>query len=171
MWIKLLGSLLIIVAGTALGFRAAARYSERPRQIRQLISCISALQSHINYVAIPLPEALRQCTAGITGPVAELFRLMSALLADNRLTPQAAMDQALIKSEQLVFHQSEREILAAFSASLGSMNREEQHKALTLVQVQLSGMQGEAEKQCEHNVKMYRYLGICGSLALVIILV
>lgn len=172
MWLKILGSLLIVVAGTCLGFSIAARYAERPRQIRQLISCLSALKSHINYVAVPLPEALSQCTSGVTGPVADFFHTMSSLLlANGWLTPQAAMDQALIESKQLVFNQPEREILAAFSANLGSMDREEQHKSLELTHEQLSRIQFEAEKLCEQNVKMYRYLGICGSLAIVIILV
>ncbi|TWH48929.1 stage III sporulation protein SpoIIIAB [Sporomusa sp. KB1] len=172
MWLKILGSLLIVVAGTAMGFSVAARYAERPRQIRQLISCLSALKSHINYAAIPLPEALSQCTSGIAGPVADFFHTMSLLLLNNGwLTPQAAMDQALIEAKQLVLNQPEREILAVFSANLGSMDREEQHKSLELVQEQLSRIQYEAEKLCEQNVKMYRYLGLCSSLAIVIILV
>ncbi|CQR74049.1 stage III sporulation protein SpoAB [Sporomusa ovata DSM 2662] len=172
MWLKILGSLLIIVAGTAMGFSVAARYVERPRQIRQLISCLSALQSHINYAAIPLPGALSQCTSGIAGPVADFFNTMSLLLLNNGwLTPQAAMDQALMESKQLVLNQPEREILTVFSANLGSMDREEQHKSLELVQEQLSRIQYEAEKLCEQNVKMYRYLGLCSGLAIVIILV
>lgn len=172
MWLKILGSFIIIATSTYIGFSLAARYAERPRQIRQLISCLSALESHINYVAIPLPEALLQCTCGIIGPVAEFFHTTSTLLVKSRcLTPQAAMDQALKESEQLIFNQPEREIIAAFSANLGSMDREEQNKSLELVQEQLSRIQYDAEKLCEQNVKMYRYLGICSGLAIVIILV
>lgn len=172
MWLKILGSLLIVVAGTCIGFNVAARFAERPHQIRQIISCLSALKSQINYVAVPLPEALAQCTSGIVGPVADFFHTMSSLLLTNGwLTPQAAMEQALDESKQLVLNQPEREILAVFSANLGGMDREEQHKSLELVHEQLSRIQFEAEKLCEQNVKMYRYLGICSSLAVVIILV
>lgn len=173
MWLKVLGSLLVITAGTCIGFRLAARYAERPRQIRQFISCLSALKSHINYAAVPLPEALSQCACGMSGPVADFFHTMSLLLQENGwLTPQAAMTQALGKaSNRLALCQAEREVLTIFSANLGSMDREEQHKSLDLVHEQLSRIQYEAEKLCEQNVKMYRYLGVCGSLAVVIILV
>lgn len=172
MWLKILGSMLVITAGTAIGFSLASRYVERPRQIRQLISCLSALKSHINYAAVPLPEALSQCTCGVAGPVAEFFHTMSLLLANNGwLTPQAAMEQALKESQQLILNQPEREILAVFSANLGSMDQEEQVKSLELVHEQLARLQCEAERLCEQNVKMYRYLGICGGLAVVIILI
>lgn len=171
MWLKIFGSLMIVSAGTCIGFNLAARYVERPRQIRQLISCLLALKSHINYSAMPLPEALFQCTGGITGPVADLFHTMSELLKKNGwLTPQAAMNQALVDVGQLVLRRQEREVLAVFSANLGGMNREEQHKSLDLVHEQLSRIQYEAEKLCEQNVKMYRYLGICGALAVIIVL-
>jgi len=171
MWLKFIGSLMIVTAGASIGFSLAARYMERPRQIRQLISCLSALKSHINYVAIPLPDALAQCTGGITGPVAELFHAMSDLLAsDGALTPHSAMTQALNSIDALVLNRPEREVLSVFSANLGGMNREEQHKSLELVHVQLSRIQYDAERLCEQNVKMYRYLGVCGSLAVVIVL-
>ena len=172
MWLKILGSLLVVIAGACIGFSLAGRYVERPRQIRQIISCLSALKSHINYVAIPLPEALAQCTSGITGPVADLFQTMSALLqAKGWLTPQAAMLQALAETDRLVLNKPEREIMAVFSANLGGMNREEQHKSLDLVHEQLSRVQYEAENICEQNARMYRYLGVCGGLAVVIVLV
>ena len=171
MWLKIFGSLLVIAASAAIGFSLAARYAERPRQIRQLISCLSSLKSHINYAALPLPEALSKCTAGVTGPIADLFHTMSGILVSHGwLTPQAAMNQALAESAMLVLRRPEKEILAVFSANLGGMNREEQHKSLDLAHEQLSRLQYEAEKLCDQNVKMYRYLGICSGLGVVIIL-
>lgn len=172
MWLKLLGSVMVITASTIMGFNLARQYAERPNQIRQLISCLSALKSHINYVATPLPEALSRCTSGITGPIAELFQSMASLLVRNGwLTPQAALDQALKETNKIVLSKAEREVLAVFSANLGGMNREEQHKSLDLVHEQLSRIQYEAEKLCEQNVKMYRYLGVCSGLVIVIIFV
>lgn len=171
MWLKIIGSILIIVTSTYIGFSLSFRYAERPRQIRQLISCLSVLKSYINYIAIPLPEALSQCTAGINGPVADFFHSTASLLTKNNLTPQAAIAQALQASNYLVFSQPEREIISAFSANLGSMDRTEQQQSLELVHEQLSRIQHEAEKLCEQNVKMYRYLGVCSGLAIVILLI
>ncbi|WP_371370775.1 stage III sporulation protein SpoIIIAB [Sporomusa aerivorans] len=172
MWLKIVGSLMVVIAGATIGFNLAARYVERPRQIRQLISCLASLKAHINYAALPLPEALSKCTGGVSGPVADLFQAMGRILVTNGwLTPQAAMNQALTETTKLVLRKPEKEVLAVFSANLGGMNREEQHKSLDLAHEQLSLIQCEAEKLCEQNVKMYRYLGICGGLGVVIILI
>lgn len=172
MWLKLLGSIIILITSTYIGFGLASRYAERPRQIRQLISCLSALKSHINYAAVPLPEALSQCTCGLTGPVADFFHTTAILLSHSAwLTPQDAINQVLKNSSQLVFNQPEKELLASFSATLGSMDRNEQQKSFELIHEQLSRIQHEAETRCEQNVKMYRYLGVCSGLAIVIILV
>ncbi|EAX47924.1 stage III sporulation protein AB [Thermosinus carboxydivorans Nor1] len=173
MWLKLTGSLLVVTAGTAIGFLMAWRYGERPRQIAQIISCIVSLKSYINYAAIPLPEALARCSVGINGPVAELFGRMAQMLQkESWLSPQEALRRALGQADsRLVLGRPELEALLLLGANLGAMNREEQQKQLDLVQHELEKAEREAIAQRDPNMKMYRYLGVCGSLAIVILLV
>jgi len=71
----------------------------------------------------------------------------------------------------LALENPEIELLLALGANLGSLNREEQQKYLSMVQDELRKIELEAVKLREQNVKMYCYLGVCGSLALVILLV
>ncbi|BBB92907.1 MAG TPA: stage III sporulation protein AB [Methylomusa anaerophila] len=172
MWLKLLGSICVIMAGSGLGFIIASRYIERPKQIRQIVSCIASLQSYITYAAYPLPAALVQSTSGIRGPIAILFQRMSDVLENSRwLSPREAWNHVTEEiGEQLVLKRPEREVLEVFCANLGSMNREEQQKFLNMVREQLIGIQNEAESTCRQNVKMYRYLGVCGGLAVAIVL-
>lgn len=173
MWLKIFGSILVVAAGTMIGFQMAARSSERPRQIRQIISCLASLKSYINYVAMPLPDALVRCVSGTEGPVADLFKNMADILQhDGWMTPQEAINQALFQAKnKLVLSTPETEILSLLGANLGFVNREEQEKYLDMVQEQLAKIEQDAIKMRDQNTKMYRYLGVCGSLAVIILLV
>lgn len=172
MLLKVIGSLFIIIAGTALGFRIAARYNERPHQIRQLISCLASLKAYIAYAALPLPDALLACTSGSKGVIAEFFcKTADILIKSGWLTPKEAMEMAAQETEGLVLAKSELELLSVFGANLGSLDRIEQEKYLSLILEQLQQLELEAAQLGAKNSKMYQYLGICGSLAIVILLV
>lgn len=173
MWLKATGALFIIGACTMMGFQAAWRFGERPRQIRQLISCLSALGSYIYYSSMPLSEALRHCADGVEGVIGKLFIRASLLLeADSSLSPADAF--AVAKEEygkKLTLAGSEQELLLLFCTNLGMMNRDEQYKNLMLIQEQLEKTAAEAMAARDTNMKMYRYLGVCGGLAIVILLI
>jgi stage III sporulation protein AB len=172
MLLKIIGSLFIIIAGSALGFNIAARYTERPRQIRQLIACLASLKAYISYAAIPLPEALVSCTGGSKGIISEFFlRTASILTKCGWLTPREAMEEAVHEVSGLVLEKPELELLSVLGANLGAIDRIEQEKYLNMIQEQLRQLEAEAAHISGQNSKMYRYLGICGSLAIVILLV
>ena len=72
---------------------------------------------------------------------------------------------------QLAIDKPEKEILTILGANLGAMNREEQNKYITMIQEQLEKLEQEAVRKRDLNTKMYRYLGVCGGLVVVILLV
>jgi stage III sporulation protein AB len=150
----------------------AGHFNERPAQIRQILSCLTSLKSHVNYMAMPLSEALLSSTKGVDGPVRELFHKMAHLLDENgRITPGEALQHALKDCDnELSLEKSEIEILYSLGANLGFINSEEQDRYISMVQLQLKEIEQEAVHYRDQNVKMYRYLGICGSLIVVIIL-
>jgi len=170
--LKLLGSLLVVIAGTWAGFALAGRYCERPRQIGQLIGCLTALQSYVNYASMPLPEALVHCGNQVEGPVRELFHhTAKTLSACGWLSPRQALAGALEEAPRLAFNSPEKEVLLQLGANLGFTDRGEQQKYLTMVLQELGRIEQESRRARDQNAKMYRYLGICGGLAVVILLV
>jgi len=173
MWLKLAGAILILFVSSYIGFKFAARCTARPERIRQIISCLGSLKSYITYASLPLHEALVQCTHGTYGPVAEFFHNTAALLEKNGvLTPQQAINTVLGQmQERLFLNKAEVAVLGVLGANLGVMNREEQGNYLTMIILQLEKMENEAIRMRDLNTKMYRYLGICGGLAVVILLV
>lgn len=173
MWLKIAGSMLIVLTGSYIGFLMAARCRERPRQIGQLLSCLASLKSYINYVTMPLPEALSNCVNGVRGPIADMFLHMASKLKETGwLTPQEAIEDAMQHHRnRLALDIPEQEILAILGANLGLVNREEQYKYIGVIEAQLRKIEHEAVRYRDQNVKMYQYLGVCGSLMIVILLV
>ncbi|GBG55042.1 stage III sporulation protein SpoAB [Sporomusaceae bacterium FL31] len=173
MWLKIIGSIFVLTACTYIGFRLSLRCSERPQHIRHFISCIVSLKAYINYISMPLSEALIKATVGTKGPVAGFFKETARLLESNVwMNPQQAIVQVLNKMEnQLAIDKPEKEILTILGANLGAMNREEQNKYITMIQEQLEKLEQEAVRKRDLNTKMYRYLGVCGGLVVVILLV
>ncbi len=173
MWLKLAGSILVLSTATYFGFKLSRRCSDRPQQLRQIIGCIVSLKSFINYISMPLPEALARSTAGTGGPVAALFTAVAGLLEENvRMKPQEAIEAVLRNMEGcLALDKPEQEILGIMGANLGALNREEQSNYLNMIQEQLEKLEQEAVRLRDLNVKMYRYLGVCGGLVIVILLI
>lgn len=173
MWLKLIGSSLIIIFGTSIGFNLAKKVYERPRQLRQIISCLTALKSFINYGALPLDEALIKCSRGVTGPVKDFFEyLRGSFLNERWLRPEHLTANVLQQLRNKLFlNDEEMEALVLLSAGLGQSNRSDQEKHLNLYIEQFISFEKQALSVRDNEVKMYRYLGICGSLAVVIILI
>lgn len=173
MWIKLAGGALVLLVSTWIGFQLAARCSGRPQQIRQFVSCLGSLKSYITYASLPLHEALNHCTHGIVGPVADFFQQTATILEENPgSTPQQVINTVVCDMQgQLMLKRPELEIISILGANLGIMSREEQGNYLSMIIVQLEKFEGEATRLRDLNTKMYRYLGICGGLAIVILLV
>lgn len=173
MWVKLLGSAMVIAAGAGLGFSLARRYNERPRQIGQLIGCLTALGSYVSYAALPLAEALNRSASGLNSPVGDfLHRAATDLAGRSCLSPREAFEAALAtENGNLAWERPERETLLQLGANLGATGREEQQKYLAMVLEDLRRIEHEALRLRDQNVKMFRYLGVCGGLAITILLV
>lgn len=173
MWLKLAGSILVVAAGTGIGFSLAGRYNERPRQLCQAVSCLTALAAYIGYASMPLGEALGRAAGGVAGPVGDFFRRTAAALTTRGwLTPAEAMAEVMADvGPALAWQRPEREILLLLGANLGATSREEQQKYLSLVTDQLRRLEQESLSLRDQNVKMFRYLGVCGGLAVAILLV
>jgi len=172
MWLKIIGGVLVIVVSSSIGLQLAARCSGRPKHIRQLVSCLGSLKSYITYACLPLDEALLQCTHGIEGPVADFFHHTAALLQENGvLSPGQAIHTVLEDLQgRLLLQKEELEVLEVLGANLGVMNRHEQGQYLSMIIEQLEKLETEAGRIRDLNTKMYRYLGVCSGLAVVILL-
>lgn len=173
MFVKLLGSSLIIFTGAYIGFSLAKRCSDRPANLRQILSCIVALKSYMNYASMPLAESLVQCSSGTGKNVSGFFLTVAGLLKKNYLMqPQEAIEKTLVDYRyKLALVQEDCDLLILLGCNLGHMDKTEQDKYLLMVEQRLEILEREATVDRDKNCKMYRYLGVCGSLMVVLLLI
>ncbi|HWR55569.1 MAG TPA: stage III sporulation protein SpoIIIAB [Negativicutes bacterium] len=171
MWIKMLGATLVIAATSWAGFEAAQRFQQRPRQLRELQSCLQMLETEINYGLTPLPTALEKLAEGREGPIGDFCcAVKNELFAHQGMTMRAAWNISLdLLGKHCALTECDQNILRNFGATLGMSDRHDQIKHLKLAMSQLAAAETSAWEEKLKNERMFRALGILGGLAVVIL--
>lgn len=169
--LKLLGAVFIIAATTWIGFEAARRYSDRPRQLQQLKSALQSLEAEIMYGHTPLHEAARRLAEQLPNPLSRLFDRFATTLTQTETTVKEAWENSLRDVWKVTaLKQGEFEIMKQFGETLGRHDRFSQQKQIMLT---LSHLEREAadarDKQVKYE-KMVKSLGFLTGLLLIIIL-
>lgn len=169
--LKLLGAMMILLAGTLLGFYQASQLAKRPRQIADLIRMLQRLETEILYGFTPLPEALRSTGQSCVTAVGALFVRMGAELQQTagRSVQQLWGETLAAGWRELSLGRGEREILQQLGATLGLTDRDDQVKHLRLAVNQLHGEEELAKDEQKRYERMWKSLGLLMG-ALVVIL-
>jgi stage III sporulation protein AB len=162
----------VMIVATMAGFRIAARYAERSKQLRQFVTALKILETEIFYAATPLPEACRRIAQRIPAPAGMTFERIAVKLRDGRgLMADAAWREALAESHgHLALKGIDRDVLMNFGHTLGVSDREDQIKHIHLAIAHLSAEETNARDEQQRNEKMWRYLGALLGLTVVILL-
>jgi len=171
--LKLFGAVLIILAGTAIGFVQAASYINRSKQLRMLIYALQRLETEINYGQTLLPTALRKSSEGIEQPLSGLFTQTAQLLDESKeLSMQEAWQQSIESIwGRTALRQREKDVLLRMGTVLGMSDSEDQQKHLQLAQLQLKSEEEQAVQEQHRYANMWRSLGTLGAILIVILMV
>jgi stage III sporulation protein AB len=171
--IRWLGAALVLFAGTMIGFIQAARYAERPRQIRHLIHALQRLETEIGFGSTPLPEALARIAQALPAPLSELFADAAGQLEEGRgETVQVCWERAVTERwPATAMRQGEREAMLRLGASLGGSGKEDQQKHIRLAMAHLQAEEAAAREDQQRYEKLSRSLGVLGAALVVILMV
>nr|WP_154957663.1 stage III sporulation protein SpoIIIAB [Paenibacillus xylanexedens] len=170
--LNMLGALLILLASTLAGFHKARQYALRPRQLRELIAALQRLMTEINYGLTPLPDAMNKMGAQTKEPVRTLFLHASTQMEPPhgltaRESLQAGVEEAWGKS---AMKSDEREVMLQLSYSLGTSDRLDQTKHISLAIQQLMHEESRAQADQVKYERMSRSLGmLVGALIVILI--
>jgi stage III sporulation protein AB len=169
--IKFAGALLVLFAGTMIGYLQAARFAARPRQIRQLMHALQRLETEIQYGQTPLPEAIARLAAVVLPPVSMLFSDISKELVKSAgITVRECWERTLREGwSTTAMKKPEQEAMLRLGSTLGGSGREDQIKHIKLAMFQLQAEETSARDEQQRYEKMSRSLGVLGA-ALVVIL-
>lgn len=170
--LKLLGAILIVVAGAMIGHLKARKLADRPAQIRRFIRALQQLETEISYGFTPLPEALHKLAQQTTEPLSSIFGIIAANLESHEgLSVKESWDQAILERwSYTAMQDGELDIIVQLGSSLGTSDREDQLKHLRLASSQLGSMESEAAEEQRRFEKMWRSLGVLGGALIVVMM-
>ncbi|RKP57176.1 stage III sporulation protein AB [Cohnella endophytica] len=174
--IKFAGVLLVLFAGTMIGFLQGARFAARPRQIRELLHALQRLETEIGYGQTRLPEALARIGGILPHPLSELFlnisRSLSRDSAESGETVREIWERAVRDHwPSTAMRKAEKEALLRLGSTLGGSGREDQLKHIRLASIQLQAEEASARDDQQRYEKLSRSLGVLGATLVVILMI
>jgi stage III sporulation protein AB len=169
---KLIASLLVICSAGIAGLRAASAYSLRTRQLRTLQEALQLLDTEIMYGATPLPAALSKVAAAAGEAVGAVFSEAGAILGKSSgFTAGEAWNLAVERNiRRTALTEEDRAILRSFGEALGSSDRADQHKHITLTAFHLRQEEEKAERDRQKNERIWKYGGFLVGIGIVLLL-
>lgn len=170
--LKLSGALLLMLSASSVGFLAAWKYAERPRQIRRLRQALALLETDISYGFRPLDEACTLIARREREPLVGFFAGCAHYLQtlDGASTFQCwkrAVEETWPKT---AMKDPEQEILLDLGKTLGGSDRADQRHHLMLAMSNLRVEENEAREEQARYEKMCKSLGVLSGLLLVILM-
>ncbi|WP_239613847.1 stage III sporulation protein SpoIIIAB [Cohnella mopanensis] len=174
--LKFAGILLVLFAGTMIGFLQAAKFAARPRQIRELLHALQRLETEISYGQTYLPEALMRISRLVQQPLSALFaNIAEALMADAAESGETVREcwQRAINAywPSTAMKTAEKEALLRLGSTLGGSGREDQLKHIRLTAIQLQAEESSARDDQYRYEKLSRSLGMLGAALVVILMI
>lgn len=166
---KLLGSILVVIACAYVGFSRAAGILAEEKQLQQLVFALEFMEQELSFRMPPLQELCLAACDSCTGPVQNVLRSLG-----QALSLQAQPDAALCMAEALETQHlagSAKRNMNLLGVSLGRFDLQGQLSGLAAVKELtqrdiLSLQEGKHER-----IRSCRTLALCAGAALVILLI
>ncbi len=162
----------IILLSSILGYSFGERYKRRVYSLRELRRAVLQLQNEILYTYTPLPEAIEHVYEKSSGDIKMFFFDLADILRKGSCESVYIAYTAAYKShcDKLFLSSSDELLLSDLFKSLGEVDIIGHEKIFNLFLETVKGPIEESEELMKKNLKMYRYLGVCVGLGIVIII-
>lgn len=169
---KAAGSLCIVAAGMIFGESKARALGRRVRELEQFQRSLKLLEIEISFSRTLLPHAFQAVGRQLEPPLKELYRAAAGkLTAGEERSAREIWEDALAGVyPQTFLTAADREIISGLGVSLGVSDQEGQLEQIGITRQRLELALETAREQRKRNEKMWRYLGLAGGAALVILL-
>ncbi|TCS96395.1 stage III sporulation protein SpoIIIAB [Hazenella coriacea] len=170
---KIIGSILVVVACSAIGFQMSKRLADRPRQIRQLRSSLTLLETEIGYGTRHLSEACTSIAQREQGIISHLFKEWGHRLSQMDGSSTYECFQEVIEQcwKITAMGKAEKSILLSLCQTLGMSDRENQLHHLHLTKTNLEVEEDLARDEQARYEKMYKSMGLLTGILLAILLI
>ena len=172
MLFKIVGSLVVVLSCSFLGFILSRDCSRRPQQLRELQTLLQMFENQINYLSDVLIEAFTRVSRVGNSETGLIFGRAAEILGNEGAQSAAsAWEQAVRQCiRRTALNREDEEVLIGFGKMLGSTDMDGQIKNIRLTMEALRMQEKKAEESRSKNETMYKSLGILGGIAVVIVL-
>lgn len=169
---KWIGSLLFIIATTAIGYFFSLRLSERPQQIRSLIYSLQVMEAEMTYNQLPLHQLFHIVGNKVGSPLQQFYRsLATQLRGEVNNFSKLWTDEVRYLIEHSSLQAKEADILNQFGKNLGQYSIKQQQKHIQLTIIHLNRELEEANYERDKYEKLSRNIGFLFGLFIVIIFI
>lgn len=174
MWMKCLGTMLVLISAPGLGFWMAGRWQERLRQMEQLRQMIYFLKGEIVYSHAPLAEALERVGKRGGGSAGAFFEAVSRRILDQKgeSLPEIWNSElkAMEQDKDLALLGEDLAQLQSLGRHLGYLDVDMQERMLLLSLEQMDLTISYLREHKREKCRLYASMGVMGGIFLVIVM-
>lgn len=170
--LKIVGSILVIGAGTCIGFLKGNEMAERVLHMKEIKRIFHALEQEIAYTRVPLAQAFVRVAERCTGSFQAWLLHMSEMLSLResgsieeiwKNSTRQHMEETRLSSEDI-------DMIAQQGVYMGQLDVKMQSATLGLFLEQWEERINQAGQQLGNKRKLARCIGLLGGIFLVILL-
>ncbi len=169
---KIVGSILVILAGTCIGFLKGNDMTERVRHMQEIKRIFHAMEQEITYTRVPLCQAFERIAHRCRVPFSNWLISMSEMLERREEGPIQEIWNCCVwrhlKSTRL--STEDIEVISYQGVHMGQLDTKMQSAAICLFLEQWEERIVCTTQQLESKRRLARCIGILGSIFLVILL-
>lgn len=168
--VRLIGAGTVTASCTLFGFRIAWEYLSRAAMLRAFIAALGQMEARLGFDRCPLPELTAMAAESVNGPVSRVLKAFSEnLFLRSSQEISGCMKMALESCP--IADDTVRHCLILLGTSLGKLDYEGQLQSMKSLRITVENRLRQMEHEGPQRVRCYRTLGICGGIALAVLLV
>ena len=170
--LKMVGSILIIGAGTCIGFLKGNEMAERVSHMQEIKRIFHALEQEITYTRVPLGQAFMRVSERCGGPFLRWLHCMTEMLDTREEGRIEGIWKHATKQHLKETKLSLEDIgmIASQGTYMGQLDVKMQSSTIGLFMEQWEERINQAKAQLESKRKLARCVGLLGGIFLVILL-
>lgn len=168
---KWLGIVLLIGAGSAIGFYRAYELKQRILDIMMLQNTFRMLETEIYYTLAPVPLAIAALDTKLSALMRTFFETLRDAMEQEHLPLSQAWEKAMhILETESFLSTEELTAVQMFGISLGEGDVSAQQKNFQLLQQRLQHALDEANHNRMQQARVWQYMGVCVSVSAALLL-
>lgn len=170
--LKTIGFVLIFISGSGMGLRASYNLQLRLEQMKQIQGILLKIKGELRYSHQPMSMILNHIAKNTAAPFSCILEQISETLELHNGASMSEIWRQTIEEykDKVYLRKGELQLLSEHGTILGYLDKELQMNQLDLQLVQWNRMIEQSELELQSNAKLYRSLGVMGSILTIIIL-